>query len=95
VRDLVFSAEGVVAAQKSSDFADRQLAAEQARFREGLSTTFQVLEFQRDLATARSTLTVARAQYAKAVVSLQHAEGELLGPDDAEDLPETGVVVPD
>ena len=94
VRDLVYAAASVSAAQKSSEFAERQLAAEQARFREGLSTTFQVLEFQRDLVTARSTLTIARAQYAKAVVSLQHAEGELFGPDDAEDLPEAGVVVP-
>jgi outer membrane protein TolC len=80
VRDLAYAAEQVRAAEKSSEFADRQLAAEQARFREGLSTTFQVLEFQRDRAEALSALTRARAQYAKAEVTLLHAQGALLGP---------------
>ena len=84
VRDLVFAAESVAAAQKSSEFAERQLAAEQARFREGLSTTFQVLEFQRDRAEALSALTTARAGYAKAAVALLHAEGRMAGPDDPE-----------
>ena len=81
---------GVVAATTSTEFANRQLVAEEARFRSGLSTTFQVLEFQRDLAEASSALTTARAGYAKALVALQHAEGRLLGPDRVE-----GVSLPD
>jgi outer membrane protein TolC len=83
VRELAFSGESVAAAQKSAEFAQRQLAAEEARFDEGLSTTFQVLEFQRDLAEARSALTAARARYAKALVGMKYAEGRLLPPQDA------------
>lgn len=78
VRDVFFASEAVQAAETSRDFARRQLEAEQARYEEGLSTTFQVLEFQRDLAEALSTLTTVHGSYAKAVAGLKHAEG-LLG----------------
>jgi outer membrane protein TolC len=83
VRELAYAGESVAAAEKSAQFAERQLAAEEARFEEGLSTTFQVLEFQRDLAEARSTLTAARARYAKALVGLRYAEGVIRTPEDA------------
>ena len=84
VRDVVYAAENVRAATTSRDFAERQLAAEQARFAEGLSTTFQVLEFQRDRAEALSALTTARAGYAKALVGLRFAAGNLRGPDEVQ-----------
>ncbi len=77
VRDVRFSAEAVVAADKSGLLARRQLEAEQARQDIGLSTTFQVLEFQRDLAEALSNLAAARAAYAKSLAKLAHAEGRL------------------
>ncbi len=80
VRGVAYSVEGVRAATTSRDFAERQVAAEQARYDEGLSTTFQVLEFQRDLAEALSTLTTARAAYAKALTALEHAEGRVSVP---------------
>ena len=85
VREIAFSGESVAAAQKSAEFAQRQLDAEEARFDEGLSTTFQVLEFQRDLAEAQSALTAARARYAKALIGLRFAEGELFPPRDEAD----------
>jgi len=76
--------ETVAAAKKSLSLAERQLQAEQSRREIGLSTTFQVLEFQRDLAEALSTEIAARAGYAKAVGALVHAEGGLLeGPIEA------------
>lgn len=77
VRDVRYASQGVVAAEKSVDLAERQLAAENARYDEGLSTTFQVLEFQRDLVQARSNLTTARGAWAKALASLAHAEGRV------------------
>ena len=58
-------------------FTRRQLEAEQARYREGLTTTFQVLEFQRQLAESQSSAIQARVEYAKALVNLRRAEGVL------------------
>ena len=87
VRDLRYAGQNVSAATTSRDFAERQLAAENARFRSGLSTTFQVLEFQRDRDEANSALTTARAGHAKALVALRYSEGRLLGPDDVQGTP--------
>jgi HAE1 family hydrophobic/amphiphilic exporter-1 len=77
--------ESVGAAIKSRTLAQRQLEAEETRQEVGLSTTFQVLQFQEDLAQALSTEVAAKAAYAKARAKLLHAEGaldvELLFPD--------------
>ena len=65
--------------------AQRQLEAEETRMRIGLSTTFQVLEFQETLAEAKSTEVTARAAYAKARIKLTQSEGGLAnGAPDAE-----------
>jgi outer membrane protein TolC len=77
VRDVLYQAEAVSAAQKSADLAQRQLSAEQARYREGLSTNFQVLEFQQQLAAARQAASRALADYAKARTALAKAQGLL------------------
>ncbi len=77
VRDLRYRAEALLAAEKSAALAQRQLEAEELRMDIGLSTTFQVLEFQETLAQARSTEVLARAAYAKALVKLSHVEGAL------------------
>lgn len=82
VRNVEYQAQAVAAAETSRRLAERQLEAEQARYEEGLSTTFQVLEFQQDLAQARSTEKLVRAAYAKALVSLDKAEG-VIGEDPA------------
>ena len=65
------------AAAVSLDLAQRQLSAEQARYREGLSTNFQVLEFQQQLAAAMSSEKRARVNFAKARAALESAEGVL------------------
>lgn len=77
VRELRYRAIAALAAEASSDLAQRQLAAEQARQQNGLSTTFQVLEFQQTLSEALSTERAARAAYAKALAGLRFAEGVL------------------
>jgi len=85
VRDLRYRAEALLATEKSSMLAERQLKAERVRMDIGLSTTFQVLQFQETLATARSDEVAARAAFAKALVKLDHVEGGLdpkLGADE-------------
>ncbi|MCC7013745.1 MAG: TolC family protein [Planctomycetes bacterium] len=77
VRNTQYSIEAVRAANASTELARRQLAAEQARFREGLSTNFQVLEFQQQLAESLYSQTLARANLAKALTALEKAQGTL------------------
>lgn len=79
VRDRLYQAEAVRAAGVSFDLATRQLEAEVARFAQGLSTNFQVLEYQQQLSQAKSNLVAARVTYAKAGTSLLRAEGRLSG----------------
>ena len=87
VRQMSYSGESVAAAVKSRTLAERQLKAEEARQSVGSSTTFQVLQFQEDLATALSTEVAARSAYAKAQVNLDFAEGAL----DVEGEPTTAI----
>ncbi len=77
VRQVRYQAEAVRASKKSLDLAQRQLAAEQARSREGISTNFEVLRLQRDLTTAMSNERTARVNFAKAQVALRAAQGLL------------------
>ena len=77
VRDVSYRTESVEAAEKSAELSEKQLRAEEARQEIGLSTTFQVLDFQRNLAESRSALVAARAAYAKALARLRFAEGRL------------------
>jgi outer membrane protein TolC len=77
LRQVIYSARAVASTEKSAQLAQSQLEAEQARYREGLSTNFQVLEFQRQLAEARSTHTAARTVLAKALMELQRSQGVL------------------
>jgi outer membrane protein len=77
VRDVRYRRESVLAAKTSLELARRRLAAEEARYENGLSTTFQVLEFQKDLAETHSSERAARAAHAKALAQLRHSEGAL------------------
>jgi outer membrane protein TolC len=77
LRQAIYSARAVASTEKSMQLAQSQLEAEQARFREGLSTNFNVLEFQRQLAEARSAHTAARTVLAKALMELQRSQGVL------------------
>jgi len=77
VRDSLYQAEAVKAAGTSYDLAQRQLDAEEARFEQGLSTNFQVLEYQQQLSQAKANLVAARVAYAKARTALARAEGRL------------------
>ncbi|MEE8110337.1 MAG: TolC family protein, partial [bacterium] len=58
--------------------AEKQLDAEEKRFFVGLSTNFQVLEFQDDLATAQSNETRAITDEIRALVTYQRVTGQTL-----------------
>lgn len=77
IRELEFQQLAIIAAEKSRELAERQLEAEEARRANGLSTTFQVLEFQQTLAEASSTEAAALASFAKALAAMAHAEGRI------------------
>lgn len=78
VRQVRYQAQAVRAADKSLELARRQLANEEARYQNDQSTTFQVLQFQQDLAKAMSSARSARSGYAKACATLSSVQG-LLG----------------
>jgi outer membrane protein len=77
VRAVHHQAEAVNAARTSYDLAQRQLDAENARFEQGISTNFQVLEYQQQLSQAKANLVTSRVSYAKARTALVKAEGLL------------------
>jgi len=77
VREVAYRSEAMTAADQSLDLARRQLDQEEARNREGLSTNYQVLEVQQAFVEALSTQRQSRAEWAKAWVALERAQGTL------------------
>ena len=59
-------------------FQEQTLAAEQQKLEVGASTGYFVIQFQRDLAAARSAEVSALANYQKAKTALQRATGTIL-----------------
>jgi outer membrane protein len=77
VRQVAYQAEAVTASEKSLELAQRQLDAEEARYEQDLSTTFQLLDFQQQLLDAQSQERRARVDYARSLVALDAAVGVL------------------
>jgi outer membrane protein TolC len=65
-------------AQRTAGIAERQLLAEQARYRSGSSTAIAVLEAEDKLRSARLRLARARADLAENALTIEHLTGELL-----------------
>jgi outer membrane protein TolC len=78
VRTLESNARRVAAARANVVLQRKKLEAEQKRYENGLSTAYQVLEFQEDLAEAESSLISAIVDYNNAEVTLLKAQGNLL-----------------
>jgi outer membrane protein TolC len=78
VRGLDASAKAIAAAVKSRELAERNLDAEQKKFANGMSTNFQVVKIQDDLAIAQASELQARVLYRQAVTVYRAAVGELL-----------------
>lgn len=68
------AAERVQAAGSARDLAQQQLDAENSKFSVGMSTNFQVVQAQRDLATARNNELQAILAYRRAVVEFERVQ---------------------
>jgi hypothetical protein len=68
------TAERVQAAQAARDLAQQQLDAENSKFGVGMSTNFQVVQAQRDLATAQNNELQAVLAYRRAVVEFERVQ---------------------
>lgn len=77
-RAVETAAKAIESAKVSSRLARKNLEAEQKRYENGLSTSFQVLEIQEDLSNALSSEVAAVIEYRKALVAYQQAIGMLL-----------------
>ena len=71
-------AEKVSLAERTSEIAARQLAAEQARYLTGASTSLSVLEAEDKLRAAQLRLARARADRAEVALAIDHLTGALL-----------------
>ena len=56
----------------------KNVEAEEKKYQNGMSTSFQVLEIQEDLATAESQENRAKVDFQKSLAALERAKGTLL-----------------
>jgi outer membrane protein TolC len=77
VRDVETLSKRVEVTRAATVLARTQLEAEQEKFRLGLSTSFNVLQFQSQLTTARSDETRALSDYNVALGKLDQVTGTL------------------
>jgi outer membrane protein TolC len=68
------ASERVQAAQAARDLAQQQLDAENSKFAVGMSTNFQIVQAQRDLATAQNNELQAILAYRRAVVEFERVQ---------------------
>jgi outer membrane protein len=68
----------VQAAQAARELAQKQLEAEQSKFEVGMSTNYNVIQSQRDLATAQSNELQAVLNYRKSLVELERLQSTTL-----------------
>ena len=68
------NSERVQAAQAARELAQRQLEAEQSKFEVGMSTNYNVIQSQRDLATAQNNELQAILNYRKSLVELERSQ---------------------
>jgi outer membrane protein len=78
VRQIDTDIKRVKATRASRVLAERKLDAEEKKLEVGISTNFQVLEFQEDLAVAESNETRAIIDYNRSLINLERAKGTIL-----------------
>ena len=78
VRNLEDSAKAITAAIKARELAERNLDAEQKKFANGMSTNYQVLQIQEDLAAAQAAELQSRMAYRRSMVAYHVSVGTLL-----------------
>jgi outer membrane protein TolC len=72
------SFDRIGATRQATEFALRVLQAEESKEGVGLSTPFMIMQYQKDLTTARSQEVRALADYNRALANLAKAEGTTL-----------------
>ncbi len=77
-RNLESGLRRVEAAEKNVELQQKKLEAEQKKFDNGMSTSFEVLTFQNDLADAELSEIRARLEYVKSLTALERSKGTLL-----------------
>ena len=78
LRDLKAAIKRYETAQTASNYAEESLEAEQVKFRNGLSTSYNVLLYQRDLTDARVREVDALIACQTALITLHQAVGNTL-----------------
>ncbi|MDV2496340.1 MAG: TolC family protein [bacterium] len=78
VRQVETDIKRVQATRAALVLAEKKLDAEEKKLEVGISTNFQVLEFQEDLAEAESDETKAIIDYNKSLINLERAKGTIL-----------------
>lgn len=78
IKNAQASYERVDATRKAREYAEAALAAEQKKLESGKSTSFVVLQLQRDLTDARSAEIGALTSYNISLANLANAEGSIL-----------------
>src|SRR5207237_9286676 len=78
VKQVQNAFERVDATRQARAYAETALDAEQKKLESGKSTSFQVLQFQRDLTASRSAEIRALADFNKALSQLHFLEGSIL-----------------
>ena len=78
VRSIDSGIQRVQAARTNVRLQTEKLEAEQKKFENGMSTSFEVLTFQNDLADAELSLIRAALDYTKALAGLERSKGTLL-----------------
>ncbi len=78
VRKVETDAKLVAEIRAARELAEEQLRIEQIRLEAGVSTTFEVLRFQRDLAVAQSAEVRSLTNYNKSIANLDRVRGVVL-----------------
>lgn len=78
VRAVETAAQQIEAARASRQFQEKNLEAQQKRYENGMSTSFEITQVQEDLALARSREVTARINYRTALTEYYRATGRLL-----------------
>lgn len=78
VRLVTTSKKVIETAKAVLRLAEQKLNAEEKKYKVGMSTTHDVLEFQEDLAQAESNLSFARTEHSKSLSNLLRVKGTLL-----------------
>jgi len=78
LRRVETSRQQIAAAEETKRLRESTLENEQERLRLGLSTNYEVLQVERDVADARRAYVEARVEHEKALLALDVATGLLL-----------------